>query len=329
MISMDLFLENVISPPILFFVLGLLAAIIKSDLKIPDQVGSILGIFILTSIGIRSGVVISKGGIAEVLLPALFAVFTGALLVIIAYKALTKITKLDPANAASVAGHYGAVSSVTLALSIVFLERIDVGFEGFVPALYPFIDIAALITAIVLGRISMAKYNNKEIVSFRGSIYEAMIGKSTLLLIGGFLIGYFSGVSGTERIMPFFYGMFPGVLTLFMLDIGLLAGKRLSNLLSINKWAFVLGLIMPPVFALIGIVIAVGILGLSPGGATIFAALSGGASYVSAPVVMRTAIPEANPSISLGMALLLTFPFNITVGIPLYYQAALVVSSIL
>lgn len=326
MLSLELIWQNLISPPILFFVLGVLAALVGSDLKIPDAAGSTIAVFILVSIGLRAGVAVSTVGVSEVIWPALLAVFSGILLVIISYNAFIKVTKLDAANAASIAGHYGAVSSVTLALSLVFLDKAGVSFAEYVPALYPFMDTAALITAVILGRAGLAEKSGRDI-SVRSLAYEAMISKSSLLLLGGFLIGLVNGVPGTEGVMPLFQWMFPGVLTLFMLDIGLLAGSRLPQILTVNKWVFVMGLFMPMVHALVAVILAT-VAGFSPGSATIFAALAAGASYISAPSVMRTSIPEANPSLSLGMALCLAFPFNVTVGIPLYYQTALLISAL-
>jgi hypothetical protein len=320
LLSLEMVLQNMVSPPILFFLLGAVAALVGSDLKMPDAAGSTIAIFILVSIGLRAGVAVSKVGVGAVVFPAFLAVLLGVLLVIIAYNAFIGIAKLDTANAASIAGHYGAVSSVTLALTLVFLDKVGVNFEGYVPALYPFMDTAALITAVVLGRAGMSGNRGRK-VSPGGLAYEALISKPSLLLIGGFLIGLVNGVSGTEGIMPLFNFMFPGILTLFMLDIGLLAGSRSRELFSVNKWVFAIGLVLPPVHALVAIIIATAA-GFSPGGATIFAAMAAGASYISAPSVMRTSIPEANPSLSLGMTLCLAFPFNVTVGIPLYYQTA-------
>lgn len=327
MLSLELVWQNIISPPILFFALGVLAALLGSDLKIPDAAGATIAVFILISIGLRAGVAVSKVGISEVILPALLAVLIGILLAVMVYNIFTRLTTIDTANAASLAGHYGAVSSVTLALSLTYLDNIGVSFEQFTPALYPFMDIAALITAVVLGRAGVAAKNDSNVPLAR-LIYEAIISKASLLLLGGFLIGFINGVTGAEAIMPLFDLMFPGVLTIFMLDIGLLAGSRLPYLVSVDKRIFAVGLVLPPIHGLVAVILAT-VIGLSPGGATIFAALAAGASYISAPSVMRTAIPKANPSLSLSMALGLAFPFNVTVGIPLYYQAALLTSTLL
>ncbi|GFP23541.1 uncharacterized protein HKBW3S09_01007, partial [Candidatus Hakubella thermalkaliphila] len=240
-----------------------------------------------------------------------------------------KILSLDPSNAGSIAGHYGAVSSVTLAACIVFLDQMKVPFERFIPALYPFTDTAALITAIVLGRagVRAINNNNENGLDISAILREAITSKPSVLLLGGFIIGFINGAQGIKSVMPFFDTLFPGVITLFMLDMGLLATVGLRELKTVNKHIFSFALLMPPLHALAAILLATAI-GLSPGGATIFSVLAAGASYISAPVVMRTALPQANPSLSFGIALGITFPFNVTVGIPLYYQIAVMAAGL-
>lgn len=320
-------LGQIISPPILFFAIGVLAAVVKSDLKIPDAAGATLSAIILASIGLRSGVAVSQVGISLVVVPAILAVLMGAILVMIIFTLLTKLTRIDTANAASIAGHFGAVSSVTLAVSILFLDSINAQYEPFVPALYPFLDTAALLTAVVLSRLGKKEVPTKDKVSYGTLIKGTVVSKGPLLLIGCFIIGFINGETGTVNVMPLFDVLFPGLLTIFMLDVGLVAGSRLSQLLTVDKKVFLIGLLMPPINGILGVAAAT-LIGMSPGGATIFAAIAGGASYISAPAVMRAAIPEANPSLSLAMALGLAFPFNVTVGIPLYYQVALFMSNL-
>lgn len=328
---MDINIQDVIgqmvSPPILFFALGVFAAIVRSDLKIPDAAGTILSVIILASIGLRAGVAVSEVGISNVIIPAIAAILVGVFIVLLLFGLLTRLTKIDSSNAASIAGHYGAVSSVTLAVSILFLDNLKVHYEPFVPALYPFMDTAALLTAVVMSRIASGTKTQDQ-ASYGGLLRETVISKGPLLLLGAFVIGLVNGEAGTTRVMPVFDVMFPGLLAIFMLDVGLIAGARLSHLLTVDKKVFIIGLVMPPVHGILGVVVAT-LIGLSPGGATIFAAIAGGASYISAPAVMRAAVPDANPSLSLAMALGLAFPFNVTLGIPLYYQAALVASRFL
>ncbi|HSV88189.1 MAG TPA: sodium-dependent bicarbonate transport family permease [Bacteroidales bacterium] len=319
---------QMVSPPILFFALGVFAALLKSDLKIPDAAGTILSVIILASIGLRAGVAVHAVGISNVILPAAAAILVGVFIVLVVFNILKKLTKIDSANAASIAGHYGAVSSVTLAVSILFLDNLKVHYEPFVPALYPFMDTAALLTAVVLSRISVSSKKTTDQVSYGHLLRDTVVSKGPLLLLGCFVIGFINGEAGTTRIMPVFDVMFPGLLAVFMLDVGLIAGARLYQLLTVDKKVFIIGLLLPPIHGIIGVIVA-SLIGLSPGGATIFAAIAGGASYISAPAVMRAAVPDANPSLSLAMALGLAFPFNVTIGIPIYYQTALMVERFL
>lgn len=324
----EVLLQNILSPFTLFFALGILAAIVKSDLKFPDAIGSAMGIFLLASIGLRAGVSVSKTGLnLTIIASAAAAIGVGALLAYLSYSFLrSRLISLDPSNAGSLAGHIGAVSSGTVVMTISFLEQIQVPYEAFIPALYPFMDTAALILAILLARKDLGKQekpngNNHE--SLKMVLIETLTAKTTVLLLGGLAIGYLSGEAGTTKVMPLFDTMFHGVTALFMLDIGILAGSRLSELKNVSKLILGYGMVIPFVNSFIGAVTAT-LLGLSPGGITVFAVgLAGCASFISAPIVMRTALPKANPSLSLGLSLLVIFPINIIIGIPVAYQLAL------
>lgn len=329
MVSLEFAFSNMLSPAILFFVLGLIAVLIKSDLEIPDAIGAFITLFILLSIGLKGGIAVNKIGVVGVIIPTLSAIFIGVLITTLAYFIMSKIG-FDSANAGSIAGHFGACSSVTLTTVLVFLEQIGAGFEEFVPALYPFMDTSALLTAIVLGHAGLKRKSmevNKDEYSIKDILLTSITAKSTLLIFGGFLIGLISGEAGTKEIMPFYDNIFKGVFTIFMLDIGLLAGSRIFELKSIKPITFILAVMFPVFQAVIAITIAT-FIGLSPGGATVFAALAAGASYITAPAVMRSTFPDANPSLALGMSLGIIFPFNILIGIPLYYQIANMISKL-
>ncbi|MBS3943509.1 MAG: sodium-dependent bicarbonate transport family permease [Dethiobacter sp.] len=322
----DLVIQNIFSPFALFFLLGLLAAVLKSDLKFPDAAGATMGIFLLAAIGLRAGVDVSKVGLdGTILTSAVAATAVGALLAAISFYCLrSKLIGLDPSNAGSVAGHFAAVSSATLVMTVVFLEQQQVLYDAFVPGLYPFMDTAALVVAIILARIGLNSGENAgNDYSIRDILREALTARTTILLLGGLTIGFIAGESGTQKVMPLFDSLFHGVTTLFMLEMGVLAGSRLSELKGMSKLIIGYGLVMPFINMFIGAVVAA-LLGLGPGGITIFAiGLAGSCSYISAPIVMRTALPNANPSLSLGLSLLVAFPLNITLRIPLAYQLAL------
>jgi len=324
-----LILAQMSSLPILFFALGLFAGLIKSDLKIPADISTAMLLFLLAAIGLEGGVGIAKAGIAAAWAPALAAVFLGVSIASLGFFILTRL-KFDFANAGAIAGHYGAVSAATMVAGFAFLEKRGTAFEAVVPALYPLMDSPALITAIFLARFALAKANMNAHVHFNKLVLlkEIVLGKAILLLGGSLIIGYIAGYTGTKTVMPFFDGMFAGVLSLFLLDMGIVAAARLNEWKTVGPRLLAFALIMPPIHGIAGVLVGT-LAGLSPGGATMLGVMAGSASYISAPAAMRAAIPEANPSLSLTASLALTFPFNITVGIPLYYTFAQIVTTTL
>jgi hypothetical protein len=329
MFSLEFAFNNMLSPAILFFALGIIAVLIKSDLEIPDSIGTAITLFILVSIGLKGGIAVNKTGIIGVIIPTIAAILIGILITTFVYFIMSKIG-FDAANAGSIAGHFGACSSVTLTTVLVFLEQMGASYEEFVPALYPFMDTAALLAGIILGNAGLKKKAigvEKGENNIKDILRASITAKSTILIFGGFIIGLLAGAEGTESIMPFYDNIFKGIFTIFMLDIGLLAGSRIFELKNIKPITFLLAVILPPFHAVMAIIIAT-VIGLSPGGATVFAALAAGASYITAPAVMRSTFPDANPSLPLGMSLGIIFPFNIIIGIPLYYHIANIISKI-
>ncbi len=311
------------TPQILFFALGMLAALVKSDLKIPDAMSTAMMLFLLAAIGLRGGIGLSKVSLTDTLLPALAAVFIGISIVLVGYLILRRL-KFGVADAGSIAGHYGAVSAVTMVMGFAYLDRIGVEYESFMPALYPFMDSFAIITAILLTRSLLARAQtdspgmNVNVVRILG---DSIRGKSVLVLIAALMIGYVSGEQGTAKIVPFFGDMFQGVLCLFMLDMGIVAAGRLHEWKTVGARLVAYAWLMPPIHGVVGVVLGLGA-GLSVGGATMLGVFAASASYVSAPAAMRSAVPEANPSLSLTAAVALTFPINIVLGIPIYHAVA-------
>lgn len=322
-------LGQVLSLPILFFALGMFAGLVKSDLKIPEDMRTAMLLFLLTAIGLEGGVGIAKAGISAVWAPALVAVILGVCMVSLGFVILTRL-KVDVANAGAIAGHYGAVSAATTVAGIAFLEKRGTSFEAFVPALYPLMDSPAILTAIFLARFALAKTKAGTNVRLNklALLKGAVFGRAVLLLGGSLFIGYIAGYTGTRTVMPVFDGMFAGVLCLFLLDMGIVAAARLNEWKTVGARLLAFALIMPPIHGLIGVLAGFSV-GLSPGGATMLGVMAGSASYISAPAAMRAAIPEANPSLALTSALVLTFPFNVIIGIPLYYWAAQTLSTTL
>lgn len=321
--SLSIAISNILSPAVLFFILGAMASVFKSGLKIPETVSSMLTIYVLLSIGFRGGVSVNGTNFFDIILYIILAVIIGILVTFSAYCMMSK-TGIDSVNAGSVAGHYGACSSVTITASIVFLQQTGSYFESFVPALYPFMDTAALVTAIILGHLGTKKNalnSNRVEYDIKTIIVSALTGRSTFLIIGGFLIGLVSSVEATQSLMFFYEDLFNGIFTIFMLDIGIVTGLKLNEIRKVKPTTFSLALILPPIHASIAIVLA-GMTGLGPGGATVLATLAAGASVISAPAVMKDAFPSSNPSLGLVISLGIIFPFNVIIGIPLYYNLA-------
>ncbi len=314
-------LTQLTTPQILFFVVGMFAALVRSDLKIPEAMSTAMMLFLLVAIGLKGGVGLSKVGLDEALLPALAATTLGIGIVCVGFFVLRKL-KFDRANAGSIAGHYGAVSAVTMVMGFAYLDRLKVPYESFLPALYPFMDSFAIVTAILIARIAIARQTHEGVkVNVLAILGDSVRGKAVLVLVAALVIGYISGPDGTEQIMPFFGDMFRGILCLFMLDMGLLAAGRLHEWKTMGAPLLGYAYLMPPLHGAAGVLLGTAA-GLGVGGATMLGIFAASASYVSAPAAIRAAIPEANPSLSLTAAVALTFPFNIVFGIPLYHWIA-------
>lgn len=333
----EVMLTNFSSAPVLFFFLGVIAVISKSDLEIPSDVGRGVVIFLMASIGIRAGAEIAQmpGGLVAVLPFALTAALFGISIAATAYFMLVKLLHIDSSNAGALAGSFGAVSSATLMVAISLLDSLGITYEKFVPALYPFIDSPAIIMAIFLGKWGLDRQSISQapgattLKSPTGNhrkklssiIVESLTNSGIYVLLGSMIIGLIVGPERLEREMKFFYWMFRGVLCVFLLEMGILATSRLKEL------KFVSPLIIPfAIFVSLSsgalAVLAATSLGLSPGGAVIFASLAAGASYVTVPAAMRVSLPDANPTLYLGTALGITFPFNMAVGLPLFLKLA-------
>lgn len=316
--ALDIILAQIFSPPILFFVLGIFAALVKSDLKVPEAMSTAMMIFLLCAIGLEGGVGIAKVGIVAVLLPALAAIVLSGGIVLLGYTILCKL-KFGAANAGAIAGHYGAVSAVTMIAGFAMLDRLNVPYEPFMPALYPLMDGPSIVTGILLARVALAKQKEGGTrINMPKAIKEGVFGKAVLLLTASMLIGYAAGVEKTAPIMPFFDDMFLGVVCLFMLDMGMTAAARLHEWRAVGHYLVAYALIMPVIHGIAGVLLG-NLIGLSVGGAAMLGILGSSSSYISAPAAMRAALPEANPSLYLTASVAITFPFNVVLLHPLFY----------
>lgn len=318
-------LTSILSPMVLAFLLGIMASRVKSDLKFPDSLYQSLTIYLLIAIGLKGGYKLSHADFAQVWQPALVAVGLCCSIPLWTYALMRKVGKFDVANAAALAAHYGSVSAVTFSAALAFHETLKIPYEGFMPSLLAMMEIPAILIGISLARIN-APSTQQEQVPLKEVARELLAGKSSLLLIGFLMIGFFVGDQGWDQVAPLFDAPFKGVLTLFLLEAGLVAGRKLSDLKKGGMFLVGFGILFPIVHAIIGIYLA-SWAGMSLGGATIVGVLASSASYIAAPAACRVALPEANPSYYLTAALAITFPFNITVGLPLYHQLAQLINT--
>lgn len=316
--------DNLISPIILSFVLGLLASLFRSDLSVPEAAAKALSIYLLFAIGFKGGVSVADHGIDARLGAALLAgVVLSAGLPMIAFGLLRVMTGLDRLDAAAVAAHYGSISIVTFVAGTSVLESQGIGSEGYMVAVAAAMEAPAILAALWL----VAKGGSGSGSGSSGGmdsalLREIMLNGSIVLLVGSFLIGMITGPEGLAEISSFIVSPFKGVLCIFLLDMGLVAGRGLREGGGILRpGVLTFGVLMPLVGATIGLATGL-LLGLSTGGVALLMTLSASASYIAVPAAMRVALPEANPSIYLTLSLGVTFPFNLTLGLPLYVALA-------
>ena len=329
----EIILQNLLSPVVLFFVLGIIAAIVKSDLKFPTGLSEGLSIYLLIAIGIKGGIELSHYSIESVLAPIMGALFLGIIIPVITL-ALMRVIKLDLKNSIGLAATYGSISIVTYGAAITFLDESGTSYEGFMNALVVLMESPAILVSLLLLKIAESKkdlsvYSTRNLGFIPASsnlidkevLRESIFGKSILLLVGSLLIGWALGESAVPMVKPLFIDLYSSVLILFLLNMGLIAGKRLPEVKKHGLKLLAFGLFTPLLFGSLGVLVG-DLVGLSLGGVTLMGVLAGSASYIAAPAALKTSVPEANPSIYLGLSLGVTFPFNLIIGIPAYYEIA-------
>jgi hypothetical protein len=304
-----------IDPIVLFFILGLAAGLARSDLRMPGAVYEFLSVILLLAIGLKGGVELAQQSLFALLPQMIAVVLMGLALPLVAYPLLRGIGRLARVDAASIAAHYGSVSVGTYAVVIGYLATRGIAFEARAPVWVVLLEVPAIVAGILLARGLTGK------VAWGRLLRELFLGRSIVLLLGGLGIGWAAGPEGSASIQPLFFDLFKGILALFLLEMGLIAAAQLPTLRRYGAFILVFGLLAPPVLAVAGALLGL-VLGLSQGGITVLATLAASASYIAAPAAIRTAVPEANPALSLTASLAVTFPFNIIVGIPLYERLA-------
>jgi hypothetical protein len=306
----------VIDVVVFFFLLGVFARLVGSDLRLPEALYETLAIYLLLAIGLKGGIELSRQPIAALAPQVLACMALGFAIPFVLFPLLRGL-KLSGADAASVAAHYGSVSVVTFAVASAALARQNIETESHAALWVAVMEAPGLIAGILLARRAAGNANTR----WRELAHDVLFGKSVLLLIGGLSIGAIAGVAGTAPIKAVFIDPFKGVLALFLLELGLVAGARLAEVKRFGAAVLVVGLAVPPLLALAGAALGWA-LGLSTGGVALLATLAASASYIAAPTAMRIAVPEANAALSITAALGVTFPFNIVIGIPMYIALA-------
>jgi uncharacterized protein len=315
--DLHLILSNLLTPPILFFVLGMLAVFAKSDLEIPAPIPKLFSLYLLLAIGFKGGVELAKSGISgEVISAISAAIFMSCLVPVYSFFILRK--KLDVPNSAAIAATYGSISAVTFITANSFLDQLHVPSDGFMVAALALMESPAIIMGLIL--VNVFGKRDEEEMDWGEVLREAFLNGSVFLLIGSLIIGAISGEHGEMMLKPFVKDMFYGALSFFLLDMGLVAAKRIRDLKRTGSFLILFALLMPLLNASLAIGIA-SLIHMTKGDALLFAVLCASASYIAVPAAMRLTVPEANPGLYISTALAVTFPFNITVGIPLYFWA--------
>lgn len=311
----DLAVANLISPPILFFALGLGAAMVRSDLVVPEAVAKALSIYLIMAIGFKGGVEMASSSLADAALAIGAGIVLSFAIPFISFGLLRATSRTGRTDAAAIAAHYGSISIVTFIAASDAGAALGLAAAGFMVAVAAAMEAPAIFSGLMLAG-KQDGQSGKELVrdvAFNGSI---------VLLIGAFLIGWATGDSGRRVVEPFFYDIFRGVLCLFLLDMGLVAGRGLVRQAGDIRFPVILhGLYMPLIGAALGLIAAM-LIGMEPGSGALLMTLSASASYIAVPAAMRLALPKAKPAISLTLSLGITFPFNLIFGIPLYYAVA-------
>ena len=327
-------LSNLLIPAVLFFALGFLARVVKSDLRLPPDMAKMLSIYLLVAIGLHGGYELSKADMGTAINSVFWAIVLGFSLPVIGYALLLITRKVDTMNAAAIAAHYGSVSAGTFLTAIAYLDNLGINYES-----YPLIMLAVMESPAIIVGLLLASYSRqKQALASGGTelaiqngdnkqqmtklLHEAFTNGSVILLIGSMIIGAIAAPSGMQKLYPFMNDIFMGVLCLFLFEMGMEAARKIKEFRKVGTVLVVFGIIMPLIGGVFAASVAHWALGFGVGGILLVAVLGASASYIAVPPAMRLAVPEANPSFYLTLSLGITFPFNVVIGIPLYHQLA-------
>ncbi len=330
-------MQTLIDPAILFFVFGVLAGLVKSNLEIPPAISRFLSLYLLMALGLKGGFALAHSGLTTEVATGLSLAITLALLIpLLSYAVLSRF--LSGFDAAAVSATYGSVSAVTFITAIGHLENQNIVFGGHMAAAMALMESPAIIMAVLMASALRRQQTASVQVGSSGTgvlgsgsgapgfslgkvLHESFTDGAQLLLLGAMAVGILTGDAGKAAMQPFSVDLFKGMLAFFLLDMGLLASRKLPGLKGQSPWLLAYGLLAPLVHASLALGLCL-LAGLSQGDTTLLMVLAASASYIAVPAVVRYAIPEANPSLYFGLSLGLTFPLNILMGIPLYTEVA-------
>lgn len=305
-----------LDPAILFFVFGIFAGLVKSNLAIPEQISKFLSLYLLMALGIKGGVALSKTGFTlEIILVIGIGLFLALLIPAVSYVILKRF--LNGYDSAAVAATYGSVSAVTFVTATQYLNTSGIEFSGVMAAVMALMESPAIIMAVALA----AVYRATHTVSVKEVLHESFTDGAHLLLLAALVIGFVTGDAGMAVMKPFTGDLFKGMLAFFLLDMGLKVAERIPDLKDKSPALLGYAVVFPLIHSSLALVLCLA-LGVTLGNAILLMTLAASASYIAVPAVVRHAIPEANPSVYFGLSLGITFPFNILVGIPLYTHLA-------
>lgn len=312
----DFVLANLATPVVLSFVLGILAVLARSDLKLPEEIYAALSIYLLLAIGLKGGVALAETPFDDIAVPIAATVALGVGTPLWCFGALRRLGRFSVEDASAIAAHYGSVSVVTFIAATSFVERSGAPAEGFMSTLVAALEIPGIVVALLIARRS----GHRE-VPIGEALAEILSGRSVVLLLGGVAIGAATGQRGLDEVAPFFVDPFKGALCLFLLELGIVTGRRLQDVRRVGAFLLGFGILAPLAHGALGVVLGK-LAGLTVGSAAVLGAMAASASYIAAPAAVRLALPAANPAYYLTASIGITFPFNLALGIPAYFVFA-------
>lgn len=344
---LELIQSNLLTPVVLFFLFGIVAARIKSDLRIPEAISEFLPIYLLMAIGLHGGIQMRNTGFETMFVPMLVAIGLSLLFTLNHYQILRRLGKFNLFDSYALASTYGAVGAVTFSVGLSFLKNQGVTSEGYLTAILAVLEPVAFILAIFLTNMAVSKEikNKKRSIDGLNSqesklemgieetktnlkqvLHESVTGKAIVVLLGSIIIGYVIGEQGFSSISLVFDELFTGAIVIFLIEMGIIAGQRLDDIKKVGLFLIIFSVTMPTFNGILGVLVST-LLGLSLGGSVMFGLLLASASFIAAPAVLRHAIPQAKPSLYITSALGITFPYNIIALLPIMYMVSSILHS--